>query len=150
LTIATVYDSIKHSNSSLRRRSKKQLEDAIDRVLMVLKEEQDDSESLDGDFEGIEEALPVLKVGNRMDGTCGPGLTGTGAQYYEQEHHKVMGKAFNINNSEPTTGDSSLEWGFYPISSDTVNYFGDAFANKGRSPGERGAKVKTTEGGGGE
>jgi ribosome biogenesis ATPase len=64
LTISTVYDSIKHSNSSLRRRSKKQLEDSIERVLIVLKEEQDDNESLDGDFEGIEEAPPVLKVGN--------------------------------------------------------------------------------------
>jgi ribosome biogenesis ATPase len=64
LTISIVYDSIKHSNSSLRRRSKKQLEDSIERVLMVLKEDQNDSESLDGDFEGIEEAPLVLKVGN--------------------------------------------------------------------------------------
>jgi hypothetical protein len=29
-------------------------------VLLVWKEEQDDSESLDGDFEGLEE--PILKV----------------------------------------------------------------------------------------
>jgi ribosome biogenesis ATPase len=61
-----VYDSIKHSNSSLKRRSKKLLEDSIDRVLMVMREEQDDSESMDGDFEGIEDSQPlngpVIKV----------------------------------------------------------------------------------------
>ena len=62
LTISVVYDSIKNSNSSLKRRSKKLLEDSIDRVLLVLKEEQDDSDSVDGDFEGLEEAAPPLKV----------------------------------------------------------------------------------------
>jgi ribosome biogenesis ATPase len=62
LTIAIVYDYIKRSNSSLKRRSKKLLEDSIDRVLRVLKEEQDDSESLDGNFDGIEDAEPQIKV----------------------------------------------------------------------------------------
>ena len=62
LIISTVYDSIKHSNSSLKRRSKKLLEDSIDRVLRVLEEERDDSESLDGDFAGIEEPVPIFKV----------------------------------------------------------------------------------------
>jgi len=38
------------------------LEDSIDRVLMVMREEQDDSESLDGDFDGIEDSNPPLKV----------------------------------------------------------------------------------------
>lgn len=58
-----VYDSIKRSNSSLKRRSKKLLEDSIERVLLVLKEERDESDSLDGDFDGIEESLPAVKVG---------------------------------------------------------------------------------------
>jgi ribosome biogenesis ATPase len=31
-------------------------------VLLVLKEEQDDSDSLDGDFDGIEESPPIVKV----------------------------------------------------------------------------------------
>jgi ribosome biogenesis ATPase len=62
LSIAVVYDSIKRSNSSLKRRSKKLLEDSIERVLLVLKEEQDDSDSLDGDFDGIEDSPPVVKV----------------------------------------------------------------------------------------
>jgi ribosome biogenesis ATPase len=64
LTVSTVYDSIKHSNSSLKRRSKRLLEDSIDRVLLVLKEQEqelDDDESLDGNFEGIDEP-PRRKV----------------------------------------------------------------------------------------
>ncbi|KAI9643924.1 Ribosome biogenesis ATPase rix7 [Ciborinia camelliae] len=67
LTISIVYDSIKNSNSSLKRRSKKLLEDSIDRVLLVLKEEQDESDSVDGDFEGLEEAAPPLKEHNIMN-----------------------------------------------------------------------------------
>ncbi|OWP00539.1 ribosome bioproteinsis ATPase RIX [Marssonina coronariae] len=67
LTTSAVYDSIKHSNSSLKRRSKKLLEDSIDRVLLVIKEEQDDSESLDGEFDGIAEPRPKLKEHNVMN-----------------------------------------------------------------------------------
>jgi ribosome biogenesis ATPase len=64
LTVSAVYDTIKHSNSSLKRRSKKLLEDSIDRVLRSLKDDQeDDSESMEGDFEGIEDSVPQLKVG---------------------------------------------------------------------------------------
>jgi len=65
LTASTVYDSIKHSKSSLKRRSKKLLEDSIDRALLVLQDEQNDSDSFDGDFEGLEEDIsPQLKVGS--------------------------------------------------------------------------------------
>lgn len=60
LTVSSVYDNIKHSNSSLKRRSKKLLEDSIERVLLVIKEEQDDSESVDGDFDGLDDPVPVL------------------------------------------------------------------------------------------
>ncbi|OBT85857.1 hypothetical protein VE02_06060 [Pseudogymnoascus sp. 03VT05] len=68
LSTSIVYDSIKNSNSSLKRRPKKLLEDSIDRVLLVIKEEQDDSEaSLDGDFDGIADAAPVLKEHNVMN-----------------------------------------------------------------------------------
>lgn len=53
---AVVYDRIKRSNSTLSRRPKKLLEDSIDRVLEVIKGDflGDDSESIDGDFEGLE------------------------------------------------------------------------------------------------
>ncbi|RDW62758.1 p-loop containing nucleoside triphosphate hydrolase-15 [Coleophoma crateriformis] len=66
-TVSSVYDNIKHSNSSLKRRSKKLLEDSIERVLLVLKEELEDSDSVDGDFEGIEEPGPQLKEHNIMN-----------------------------------------------------------------------------------
>jgi ribosome biogenesis ATPase len=71
LTTSAVYDSIKNSNSSLKRRSKKLLEDCIDRVLRVIKEEEqelDDDESLDGEFEGIEEnPAPRIRDHNIMN-----------------------------------------------------------------------------------
>lgn len=67
ITTSVVYDSIKRSNSSLKRRSRKLLEDSIDRVLLVIREEQDDSDSLGGDFDGIEEPEPVLKEHNTMN-----------------------------------------------------------------------------------
>lgn len=47
----TVYDHIKSSNSSLKRRPKKQLEDSIDRVLLVLQEDED-SEDETAEIEG--------------------------------------------------------------------------------------------------
>lgn len=63
LSISAVYDSIKRSNSSLKRRPKKQLEDSIDRVLLAVREQENDSDSFEGDFDGIEEdSAPKLKV----------------------------------------------------------------------------------------
>ncbi|KAI9682567.1 MAG: hypothetical protein M1822_006865 [Bathelium mastoideum] len=58
LTVGNVYDSINRSNSSLKRKPKKLLEDSIDRVLGVLKaEERDqDEDSFDedpGDVQGL-------------------------------------------------------------------------------------------------
>lgn len=68
LTISAVYDSIKRSNSSLKRRPKKQLEDSIDRVLLAVREQEDDSDSLDGDFDGLEEeGVPRVKDHNIMN-----------------------------------------------------------------------------------
>lgn len=63
LTISMVYESIKKSNSSLQRRPKKPLEDSIDRVLMVMREEEDSDDSIEGDFDGIEDPVPEMKVG---------------------------------------------------------------------------------------
>ena len=63
LTVAAVYDSIKRSNSSLKRRAKKQLEDSIDRVLVAVREQElDDSDSFEGDFEGLDDDEPVPKL----------------------------------------------------------------------------------------
>ena len=57
LSIPTVYDKIKRSNSSLNRKSKKLLEDSISRVLEVLKQDavsDDEVGSMEGDFDEIE------------------------------------------------------------------------------------------------
>lgn len=89
LTVSVVYESIKRSNSSLKRKSKKLLEDSIDRVLRVMKEEQDeedDSESLDGDFEGIDDSGHQVKVrpfGLHLQNLETVILTFAGTQYYE-------------------------------------------------------------------
>ena len=56
--VYTVYDWIKNSNSSLKRKSKKLLEDSIERVLTVLQEDASDEEelgSIEGDFGSGEE-----------------------------------------------------------------------------------------------
>jgi ribosome biogenesis ATPase len=64
-----IYDWIKASNSSLKRRPKKQLEDSIERVLAVIQEdESDDMASIDGDFGEVEpkEDKPPLDIMNRQ------------------------------------------------------------------------------------
>lgn len=56
--MTTIYDSIKRSNSSLNRKPKKLLEDSIERVVEVLKSDvlgDDENDSIDGDFAGLEE-----------------------------------------------------------------------------------------------
>jgi ribosome biogenesis ATPase len=54
LKLTTVYDYIQRSNSSLKRRPKKQLEDSIDRVIDVIREDEESDEDemaeLEGDF----------------------------------------------------------------------------------------------------
>jgi ribosome biogenesis ATPase len=56
LSVPTVYDKIKRSNSSLNRKSKRLLEDSIERVLSVMREEESSSDlgSIDGEFDGVE------------------------------------------------------------------------------------------------
>lgn len=57
LSASAVYEKIKRSNSSLNRKSKRLLEDSIERVLAVLKEEapsDDEVGSIEGEFDGIE------------------------------------------------------------------------------------------------
>ncbi|KAJ4301391.1 Ribosome biogenesis ATPase rix7 [Kalmusia sp. IMI 367209] len=54
-----IYDYIKNSNSSLKRRPKKQLEDSIDRVLLVIQEDEsgeDEMEEIEGDFANGEDS----------------------------------------------------------------------------------------------
>lgn len=60
LSVPSVYDKIKKSNSSLNRKSKRLLEDSIERVLEVLKQEaggagsDDEVGSMDGSLDGFD------------------------------------------------------------------------------------------------
>ena len=66
-SVLDVYDRIQSSNSSLRRKSKKLLEDSIGRVLDVLKQEaesEDEIGSIDGDFPDMTEDVSIA---NRMN-----------------------------------------------------------------------------------
>lgn len=75
LSVFLVYDRIKRSNSSLNRRSKKMLEESIERVLDVIKGDEDESESIEGDFEGLEVKEEPPAVGHpgypRLCHSCG-------------------------------------------------------------------------------
>ncbi|KAJ5281890.1 hypothetical protein N7478_007262 [Penicillium angulare] len=57
LSAPSIYEQIKKSNSSLNRKPKKLLEDSLERVLEVVKADmgEDDEDSVEGDFEGLEE-----------------------------------------------------------------------------------------------
>ncbi|EGD86610.1 hypothetical protein H112_05115 [Trichophyton rubrum D6] len=53
-----LYDKLRRSNSVLNRRPKKVLEDSIERVLELLKQDraaEDDADIIEGDFDGLEE-----------------------------------------------------------------------------------------------
>ena len=49
-TVSAAYDAIKRSNSSIARLKKRPLEDAIDRVLQIRKQEAQDDESDDSGY----------------------------------------------------------------------------------------------------
>ncbi|KAF2750390.1 ribosome biogenesis ATPase RIX7 [Sporormia fimetaria CBS 119925] len=64
-----VYEWIKSSNSSLKRRPKKQLEDSLERVLDVLQEdeeEEDDMAPIEGDFGDEPKEKPPQDIMNRL------------------------------------------------------------------------------------
>ncbi|KAF2182474.1 AAA-domain-containing protein [Zopfia rhizophila CBS 207.26] len=61
-----IYDWIKNSNSSLKRRPKKVLEDSIERVLAVIQEDEsgeDEMASIDGEFGNVEAKKPKEPLG---------------------------------------------------------------------------------------
>ena len=57
LSVPSIYETIKKSNSSLNRKPKRLIEDSLERVLEVVKADMgdDDEDSVEGDFEGLEE-----------------------------------------------------------------------------------------------
>lgn len=65
-SVSSVYDRIKNSNSSLKRKSKKLLEDSIGKVLGVL--EQEESEDEVGSMEGnVPDVGPDVSIPNGMN-----------------------------------------------------------------------------------
>ena len=55
-TVPLIYEKIKRSNSSLNRKSKKLLEDSIERVLLAMKQDQEEDSdfgSMEGDYDGV-------------------------------------------------------------------------------------------------
>ncbi|PYH95845.1 AAA-domain-containing protein [Aspergillus ellipticus CBS 707.79] len=69
LSVSGIYDSIKRSNSSLNRKPKRILEDSIERVVQVMKSDllgDDENDSIEGDFEGLEEQ-PAVPESNSLN-----------------------------------------------------------------------------------
>ncbi|KAF2645911.1 AAA-domain-containing protein [Massarina eburnea CBS 473.64] len=67
-----IYDYIKSSNSSLKRRAKKQLEDSIERVLLVLQEDEeeegeDEMAEIEGDFADAGNGDETVAGGKSLD-----------------------------------------------------------------------------------
>lgn len=68
INVHTIYDHIKSSNSSLKRRSKTLLEDSIERALQVLKDSRNESDSEDEKYFQVDESnqdtdvCPVRKL----------------------------------------------------------------------------------------
>lgn len=64
LSAPVIFDTIKRSNSSLNRKPKKLLEDSLERVLEVVRTdvlgEEDEDDSIEGDFEGLSEQPPQV------------------------------------------------------------------------------------------
>jgi ribosome biogenesis ATPase len=73
LKLSTIYDWLQRSNSSLKRRPKKQLEDSIERVIDVIREDEsgddeDEMADLEGDFGGnVEEKSTKDRSGDWMN-----------------------------------------------------------------------------------
>ncbi|OXV10642.1 hypothetical protein Egran_01594 [Elaphomyces granulatus] len=132
LSTHVIYESIKRSNSSLNRKPKKLLEDSIERVLEVFQTDalgEVDSESLEGDFEGLEDGVPItdsnglnkrivgmwstsskpsLTVARRPPDSSGVGLSAPTTNSSKRRHNAEESgakrrKADNITDRSPPT-----------------------------------------------
>lgn len=92
LSVPSIYEKIKKSNSSLNRKPKRLIEDSLERVLEVVKADMgEDDDSVEGDFEGLEEPPATVRTAQMWD--FGAMLTATviGAQWNESESCWLMG-----------------------------------------------------------
>ncbi|KAL4946230.1 hypothetical protein BDV06DRAFT_183003 [Aspergillus oleicola] len=128
LSVTTIYDSIKRSNSSLNRKPKRILEDSIERVVEVIKTDvlgEDENDSIDGDFAGLEEQQPVpesntmnkslvgawnttktpkSEANTTENGTPAPSTTTTKKRHREGESHSSKRRKADtaVDRSPPT------------------------------------------------
>lgn len=97
LSVPAIYDTIKKSNSSLNRKPKRLIEDSLERVLEVVKADmgEDDEDSMEGDFEGLEEPAVAVRYALRIfcskwdEGLIGIAISGT--QWNEPERRRLVG-----------------------------------------------------------
>ena len=97
LSVPAIYDTIKKSNSSLNRKPKRLIEDSLERVLEVIKADmgEDDEDSVEGDFEGLEEPAatvgdaPRIFYSNQTENLIGIAISGT--QWNEPKRRRLVG-----------------------------------------------------------
>lgn len=96
LSVPVIYEQLKKSNSSLNRKPKKLLEDSLERVLEVMKSEglcgDDEADSVEGDFEGLEEPPAKVCNGNLQLawGSILTALSALGSQWRQPEYRRRM------------------------------------------------------------
>lgn len=101
LSVPAIYDQIKKSNSSLNRKPKKLLEDSLERVLEVVKSDvlgDDEEDSVEGDFEGLEEPTPTVwryRNGRRI--RLADLLRCLGTQWRKSKHCRRVADYLEIN-----------------------------------------------------
>lgn len=76
LSVQNVYEKIKKSNSSLNRKSKRLLEDSIERVLRVVKDEQPS----DDDLGSIDDEIEITEISNQALNGMNKSLVGLWSQ----------------------------------------------------------------------
>lgn len=132
LRLSTVFDYISRSNSSLKRRSKKQLEESIERVIDVIREDEsgedeDEMAELEGNFGEADDKSKESKSGDWMNrqivnqwagsGSVTPAANGektkkrdgerTKGERESKRQKKAVSQESKIDTSAPTH--SSLE-----------------------------------------
>lgn len=88
----SIYDHIKNSNSSLKRRPKKQLEDSIDRVLLVIQEDEsgeDEMDEIEGDFANGDERKDESKSMDFMNKQIVSGWANSGTATPKENGEKT-------------------------------------------------------------
>lgn len=123
LKITTIYDYISRSNSSLKRRSKKQLEDSIERVIDVIREDEsgddeDEMAALEGDFGGEEKGKKDRssdwmnkQIVNQWAslGTVTPAVNGEKEKGKKRDGEKTKGERESKRHKKSATQEAKID-----------------------------------------